>query len=57
MEFKEHAHALACLRYLNNNPAFAWTAYPAKNLVELYEKCDETIENNPHVLAKLVRVI
>ena len=57
MEVKEHVHALACLRYLNNNPAFAWAAYPAKSLVELYERCGETIENNPHVLAKLVRVM
>lgn len=26
VEFTEHVHALACLRRLNNNPAFAWAA-------------------------------
>ena len=54
VEFKEHAHALACLRFLNNNPAYAWACANAKSLVELYERCGETIENDPHVLAKLV---
>ena len=45
---------MACLRYLNNNPAYAWACINAKSLVDLYEKCGETIENDPHVLAKLV---
>ena len=54
VEFKEHVHALACLRYLNNNPAYALACINAKSLVDLYEKCGETIENDPHVLAKLV---
>lgn len=56
VEFKEHAHALCCLRYLNNNPAFAWAAFASKSLVELYKRCGQTIEDNPHVLAKLVWV-
>lgn len=54
VEFKEHVHALCCLRYLNNNPAFAWAAFNVKTLVELYKRCGESIEDNPHVLAKLV---
>lgn len=55
MEFKEHIHALECLRFLNNNPSFAWAAFRTPSLVTLYERCGEKIENNPHVLAKLVR--
>lgn len=55
VEFKEHVHALECLRFLNNNPAFAWAAFRAKTLVELYERCGEKIKDDPHVLAKLVR--
>lgn len=54
VEFKEHIHALECLRFLNNNPAFAWAAFRTPSLVALYERCGETLENNPHVLAKLV---
>ncbi|KAK8807670.1 hypothetical protein WA171_000621 [Blastocystis sp. BT1] len=53
VEFKEHIHALECLRFLNNNPAFAWAAFRTPSLVALYERCGETLENNPHVLAKL----
>mgnify|MGYP007073460542 CR=1 FL=1 len=52
--WSSRSHALACLRYLNNNPAYAWACINAKSLVDLYEKCGETIENDPHVLAKLV---
>ena len=47
VEFKEHVHALECLRFLNNNPAFAWAAFRAKTLVELYERCGEKIEDDP----------
>ena len=54
VEFEEHAHALACLRFLNNNPAFSWAAVNVDSLVELYEKCGEEIEDDPHKLAKLV---
>ena len=54
VEFKEHVHALECLRFLNNNPAFAWAAFRAKTLVELYERCGEKIKGDPRVLAKLV---
>ena len=54
VEFKEHAHALACLRFLNNNPAFSWAAVNVDSLVDLYAMCGEQIENDPHKLAKLV---
>ena len=54
VEFKEHVHALCCLRFLNNNPSFAWAASHFKSLVDLYQHCNEHIENNPHALAKLV---
>ena len=54
VEFEEHAHALACLRFLNNNPAFSWAAVNVDSLVDLYAMCGEQIENDPHKLAKLV---
>jgi len=54
VEFKEHVHALCCLRFLNNNPSFAWAASHFKSLVDLYQHCNQRIENNPHALAKLV---
>lgn len=54
MEFEEHAHALGCLRFLNNNPAFSWATTNVQSLVELYAKCGEQIEDDPHKLAKLV---
>lgn len=56
VEFKEHVHALACLRFLNNNPAFVWAAWRAESLVQLYALCGESLEDNPQVLAKLVGV-
>lgn len=55
IEFEEHVHALACLRYLNNNPAFSWAAVNVESVVELYKLCGETIDDDPHHLAKLVR--